>query len=111
VNRTPSSAKQSAERAVKGKEELSFEEAIEGSQEQVQEHQLLQSQTRLQPPLLEEDKPPASVNSAKRDLSGSDDSDAGDGKPDLQRRKGEHGAVTRPKATRSIRWVAAHESS
>jgi hypothetical protein len=72
---------------------------------------VLQSQEGQQPPLLEEDKPPASANSAKRDLSGSDDSEAGDGKLDLQRRKGEHGAVTRPKATRSIRWGAAHESS
>jgi hypothetical protein len=110
-NQTPSPVKQSAEHSIKGREELSIEEAIEESNVQKQEHQLLQSQQGLQPPLLEEDKPPASANSTKRDLSSSDDSDAGDGKPDLQRRKGEHGAVTRPKSTRSIRWGAAHESS
>ncbi len=110
-NRTPSPVKQRAENSLKGGEELSIEEAIEESKEQDQEHHLLQSQKGLQPQLLEEDKPPASANSAKRDLSGSDDSDAGDGKPDLQRRKGEHVAVTRPKATRSIKWSAARESS
>ncbi len=60
--------------------------------------------------MLEEEKPPAaSVNSAKRDLSGSEDSDAGIGKLDMQRMKGEHGAVTRTKTTRSNRWGETHE--
>ncbi len=41
-------------------------------------------------------------NSAKRDLSSSDDSDAGRSKP-AQRMKGEHGAVARVKSARSNR--------
>ncbi len=61
--------------------------------------------------MLEEDKPPASANPAKRNLSGSDDSDAGNGKPNMQRMKGEHGAVTQTKTTRSHRWGATHEKS
>ena len=59
----------------------------------------------------EKDKHPADENPAKRNLSGSDDSDAGNGKPDMQRMKGEHGAVPRTKTTRSNRWGATHESS
>ena len=44
-------------------------------------------------------------------MSGSDDSDAGNGKPDIQRMKAEHGAVVRTKTTRSNRWGATHNSS
>ena len=42
--------------------------------------------------------------SAKRNRGSSDDSDAGNDKPDAQRMKGEHGAVARGKLKRSNRW-------
>jgi hypothetical protein len=131
ANRTPSPVKQGAELSVKEEEELSIdlamlrelelsiEETIEEAKEQNQEPQLLQSQDQKpkeqdqgqQPPLLEEAKPPARANPAKRNLSSSDDSDAGNGKPDMQRMKGEHGAVVRTKTMRSNRWGATHKSS
>ena len=44
-------------------------------------------------------------------MSSSDDSDAGNGKPDMQRMKAEHGAAIRTKTTRSNRWGATHNSS
>ena len=88
---------------------------MEGSTEQVQELQPLQPQKEQQTSSSEDseqkDKPPRSANPAKRILSNSDDSDAGNDKPDMQRLKSEHGAVTRTKTTRSNRWGATHESS
>ncbi len=55
-------------------------------------------------------------NPAKRNLSSSDGSDAGSGKSDMQRMRGEHGAVTRSKTARlktarSIRWGDGFNSS
>jgi hypothetical protein len=98
----PSPVVHTAEHSLKEGAELPFEETIEESKERNQEPQLLQSQNQepqllpsqsqeakeehqgQQPPLLEEDKPPAAnANPAKRNLSGSDDSDAGNGKPDM----------------------------
>jgi hypothetical protein len=101
ANRTPSPAEQGAEHSLKIGAELPIDESVE----QDQEHQPLQTS------LLEEGKPPASANPAKRNLSSSDDSDVGNGKPDMQRMKGEHGAVTRTRTTRSNRWGATHEQS
>jgi hypothetical protein len=111
ANQTPSPVEHGAEHSLEKGEELSIEETIEESKEQNQEHQQLQSQKGQQSPLPEEEKPQADENPAKRGLSGSDDSDAGNGKPDMQRMKEEHGAVARPKTTRSNRWGAAHKSS
>jgi hypothetical protein len=52
----------------------------------------------------------ADGNSAKRDLSGSDDSDAGRSKP-ARRIKGEHSAVARIKSARSNRWGAVNDAA
>jgi hypothetical protein len=49
--------------------------------------------------------------SAKRNHGSSDDSDAGNDKPDAQRMKGEHGAVARGNSKRSNRWGTAGSSS
>jgi hypothetical protein len=98
ANQTPSPVEQG---------ELLIEKTMEGSTEQVQELQPLQPQKEQQTLSSEDseqkDKPPMSANPAKRILSNSDDSDAGNDKPDMQRLKSEHGAVTRTKTTRSNR--------
>jgi hypothetical protein len=70
------------------------------------------SRTESEEPLrsLQED-PQTKENPAKRNLSGSDESEPGSGKPDMQRMKGEQGAVARTKTARSNRWGATHKSS
>ena len=109
ANRTPSPIELNTQG------ELLIEKTMEGSTEQVQELQPLQPQKEQQTSSSEDseqkDKPPMSANPAKRILSNSDDSDAGNDKPDMQRLKSEHGAVTRTKTTRSNRWGATQESS
>ncbi len=75
-----------------------------------QDHeQLSQSLGERQSPTIDMVKE-ADGNSAKRDLSGSDDSDAGQSKP-AQRMKGEHGAVARIKPVRSNRWGTVNDAA
>jgi hypothetical protein len=59
---------------------------------------------------LQED-PQAKENPAKRNLSSSDEYDSRSSKPDMQRMRGEHGAVARSKTARSIRWGEGDNSS
>ena len=120
TNKTPSPVKDDVEHSTRENVESSVEEAVEVDQGMhPQDPQLLQEQNQdakgrmlgPQLPSLEDEESPASANPAKRNLSGSDDSDAGSGKPDTQRMKVEHGTAVRTKAARSNRWGAKHNLS
>jgi hypothetical protein len=120
TNKTPSPVKDDVEPSTRENVESSVEEAVEVDQGMhPQDPQLLQEQNQdakgqmlgPQLPSLEDEESPASANPAKRNLSGSDDSDAGSGKPDTQRMKVEHGTAVGTKAARSNRWGAKHNLS
>ena len=99
-----------AEESIEEPTEVSIEEPKE--EDQKMHPQGLQPSPNLnQEPKEQEEEPPPSVTPAKRNMSSSDDSDAGNGKPDMQRMKAEHGAAIRTKTTRSNRWCATHNSS
>ena len=106
VEQTPSSITLVSEHAAAGELESAAEESIEKPAEES-----IEEPTEVSSEEPKEEEPPPSVTPAKRNMSSSDDSDAGNGKPDMQRMKAEHGAAIRTKTTRSNRWGATHNSS
>jgi hypothetical protein len=122
-NRTPSPVEQGAKDPVQIEEKLAESASKDELEQQAQEIQKLselqqakaEAEEQMLAPKQEERQSlilqADNEKSAKRNHGSSDDSDAGNDKPDAQRMKGEHGAVARGKSKRSNRWGTAGNSS